>query len=88
MGESGAFFEVADREFDYCVVTVKRVGSDGTGIGVRCYEGVVTPIGPEFELGGIAAPAIYSCSARIGSGSRRKSGGTMPTDATALNPMP
>ena len=52
MFESGTFFEVFDGEFDHGVVTVEPVHLDG-GAGQVGEECVVTPVGPQLELGGV-----------------------------------
>ena len=53
MVESCTFFEVTDREFDDGVVTVEGVGFNSGEIIPVGDEGVVSPFGPESELGGI-----------------------------------
>ena len=52
MFESGAFFEVADGEFDYGVFAMEPVSGDRVEIGPVGDEGVVSPVGPQLMLFG------------------------------------
>ena len=47
--EAGAFFEIADREFDHGVLTVELVELDSGGVEVG-EEPEVSPVGPRFQL--------------------------------------
>ncbi len=51
MVEPGAFFEVADGEFDGGVVAVEPVSGDGAEVVSVGDEGVVPPVGPQPLLG-------------------------------------
>ena len=53
--ESGAFFEVADGEFDGGVVTMELVGLDDGGVEAGD-ERVVAPVRPQLRLGAIGEP--------------------------------
>ena len=53
---AGAFFEVADREFDDGVFAVEPVGFDHVEVAVGGDERVVSPLGPQPALGWFGEP--------------------------------
>ena len=55
MFESGAFFEVADGQFDAGVLTVEGVDLDRGAVQVG-QEGEVPPVGPQAGLAGVGEP--------------------------------
>jgi hypothetical protein len=48
--EPGAFFDVTDREFHYCVFAVELVCFDHVDVRIRGDERVVSPLGPQPTL--------------------------------------
>ena len=57
--EPGAFFEVADREFDYGMVTVELVSVDCAALTVAGDERMVAPVRPQFGLRADQASAAH-----------------------------
>ena len=73
--ESGAFFEVADGEFNGGVFTMELIGLDRIQIGAVGDERVVSPVGPQASLSLIGetsaahdqpdAAGVFACAGRV-----------------------